>query len=73
MNTDMLDKLFGELKDDKLRLSIEGSQIVGPSAKKNIIELLCIEFSRGRFSIQNIVNQEKIDKNVTLDLFNQGE
>ena len=30
---------FGELKNERLRLSIEGSQIVGPCAKKNVIEL----------------------------------
>ncbi|MBR9677182.1 hypothetical protein GOV04_03505 [Candidatus Woesearchaeota archaeon] len=30
---------FGELRNDELRLSIEGSQIVGPYAKKKIVEL----------------------------------
>ncbi len=30
---------FGELKDGQLRLSIEGSQIIGPSAKKNVAEI----------------------------------
>jgi len=30
---------FGELKNDELRLSIEGSQLIGPLAKKNILEL----------------------------------
>lgn len=30
---------FCEAKDDGLRLSIEGSQIIGPHAKKNVIEL----------------------------------
>lgn len=30
---------FGELKPDGLRLSIEGSQIIGPGATKNIITL----------------------------------
>lgn len=29
----------GELKDDELRLSIEGSQIIGKLAKKNIYEI----------------------------------
>lgn len=30
---------FGELRNGELRLSIEGSQIVGPHATKNIVEL----------------------------------
>src|SRR3989344_7937064 len=30
---------FGEMRNDELRLSIEGSQLVGPNASKNIIEL----------------------------------
>jgi len=30
---------FGELFDYKLRLSIEGSQIIGPIAKENIVEI----------------------------------
>jgi len=30
---------FGELKKELLRLSIEGSQLIGPKAKKNVLEL----------------------------------
>jgi len=30
---------FGELFDNKLRLSIEGSQIIGPIAKENVVEI----------------------------------
>lgn len=30
---------FGELKKGRLRLSIEGSQLVGPHAKKNVVEI----------------------------------
>jgi len=30
---------FGELKNNELRLSIEGSQIIGKSAKRNFVEL----------------------------------
>lgn len=30
---------FGEWKNNELRLSIEGSQIIGPFAKKNVVEL----------------------------------
>ena len=30
---------FGELNKGELRLSIDGSQLVGPKAKKNIVEL----------------------------------
>ena len=30
---------FGKLKNNELRLSIEGSQLVGETAKKNILEL----------------------------------
>ncbi len=30
---------FAELRNNQLRLSIEGSQIIGPIAKKNVIEI----------------------------------
>jgi NOL1/NOP2/fmu family ribosome biogenesis protein len=30
---------FGELKDDKLRVSIEGSQLVGPKSTKNVVDV----------------------------------
>jgi NOL1/NOP2/fmu family ribosome biogenesis protein len=30
---------LGELRNNEMRLSIEGSQLVGPKAKKNIIEI----------------------------------
>jgi len=30
---------FGELRDDSLRLSMEGSQLLGPEAKENVIGL----------------------------------
>jgi|TARA_B100001971_G_C18108034_1_gene492602 NOL1/NOP2/fmu family ribosome biogenesis protein len=30
---------FSEAKENEMRLSIEGSQIVGPKAKKNVLEL----------------------------------
>jgi NOL1/NOP2/fmu family ribosome biogenesis protein len=30
---------FGEYRKEKLRLSIEGSQLIGPLAKKNVVEL----------------------------------
>ena len=30
---------FGQLRDNELRLSIEGSQLIGPFSKKNILEL----------------------------------
>ena len=30
---------FAEVKDNNIRLSIEGSQIIGPKAKKNVLEL----------------------------------
>lgn len=30
---------FAEIKNSEIRLSIEGSQLIGPKAKKNIIEL----------------------------------
>ena len=30
---------FGELKNGELRLSIEGSQLIGPHATKNVVEL----------------------------------
>lgn len=30
---------FAEMRDNNIRLSIEGSQIIGPKAKKNVLEL----------------------------------
>ena len=30
---------FAQLKDNEIRFSIEGSQIIGPKAKKNVVEL----------------------------------
>ncbi|MBN1644638.1 hypothetical protein JW851_01180 [Candidatus Woesearchaeota archaeon] len=30
---------FGEYRKEKLRLSIEGSQLIGPLAKKNVVEI----------------------------------
>lgn len=39
ININNLGLYFGELRFDKLRLSIEGSQMVGPFAKKNIINI----------------------------------
>lgn len=35
---------FGQLRNDELRLSIEGSQIVGKTATKNVVELDDTEF-----------------------------
>lgn len=43
--------LCSELKNGDLRLSIEGSQLIGPSCTKNVLELSDAEFSgwiRGR-------------------------
>jgi len=37
LNIDRVGLYFARLKDNKVRLTIEGSQLVGPSAKKNII------------------------------------
>jgi NOL1/NOP2/fmu family ribosome biogenesis protein len=39
LRIDSIGVYFGELFEDQLRLSIEGSQILGPLAKKNIIDL----------------------------------
>lgn len=39
LKIDHLGSYFGELYPNNLRLSIEGSQLIGPLAKKNIIEL----------------------------------
>ena len=39
LHINSLGTYFGTLTPDGLRLSIEGSQIVGPLAKKNVIEL----------------------------------
>jgi len=36
---DSMGLYFGTMKNGELRLSIEGSQIVGPYAKRNIVEL----------------------------------
>ncbi|NOZ80944.1 MAG: hypothetical protein GXP63_04685 [DPANN group archaeon] len=39
LRVDKIGLYFGEVKDDTLRLSIEGSQLVGPHASKNIVVL----------------------------------
>ncbi len=39
LNLDGIGIYFAEIKADEIRLSIEGSQMIGPSAKKNIVEL----------------------------------
>ncbi|MGV8141474.1 MAG: methyltransferase RsmF C-terminal domain-like protein [Candidatus Woesearchaeota archaeon] len=39
MKIDSIGMYFGELYKDSLRLSIEGSQIIGPYADKNVIEI----------------------------------
>lgn len=39
LKVDKLGMYIGELYKDEMRLSIEGSQLVGPSAMKNIIEI----------------------------------
>ena len=39
LRIDNIGVYFGELYTDKIRLSIEGAQIIGPYAKKNIVEL----------------------------------
>ena len=39
VNVNSLGMYFGELRHDTLRLSIEGSQIVGKNATKNVMEL----------------------------------
>ncbi|MBW2999718.1 hypothetical protein KY339_03520 [Candidatus Woesearchaeota archaeon] len=39
LRIDSVGLYFGELKKEGLRLSIEGSQIIGPKCTKNIVEL----------------------------------
>ncbi len=39
LNVNSLGLYFGELRHEQLRLSIEGSQIIGKKATKNIVEL----------------------------------
>ena len=39
LNVNSLGLYFGELRRGTLRLSIEGSQIIGPKAKKNVLEI----------------------------------
>ena len=39
LRVDAIGLYFGTLEEDTIRLSIEGSQIIGPHAKKNIIRL----------------------------------
>ncbi len=39
LNTEVIGMYFGELKDEQVRLSIEGSQLIGPIAKKNVVEI----------------------------------
>lgn len=39
LNIEIIGMYFGELKDEQLRLSVEGSQLIGLIAKKNVVEL----------------------------------
>ncbi|MFC1727986.1 hypothetical protein ACFLZ7_00810 [Nanoarchaeota archaeon] len=39
LNIDVMGMYFGELRNDELRLSVEGSQLIGPFAKKNVLEI----------------------------------
>jgi len=51
---------LGELKHSELRLSIEGSQLIGPHAKKNVVELDQKELRqwlRGDELVKEIPNQ----------------
>lgn len=44
LRIDSLGLYFGQLRNGELRLSIEGSQIVGKTAAKNVVELNDAEF-----------------------------
>lgn len=39
LRIDALGLYFGELKENKIRLSIEGSQLIGKGAAKNVVEI----------------------------------
>ncbi|MBD3361180.1 hypothetical protein GF358_00100 [Candidatus Woesearchaeota archaeon] len=39
LNINNVGLYFGEFRKDLLRLSIEGSQLIGPLAKKNVVEI----------------------------------
>jgi NOL1/NOP2/fmu family ribosome biogenesis protein len=51
---------IGQLRHDNLRLSIEGSQIIGKSATKNIVEINDEEFSKW---LKGEILQKKVDEN----------
>ncbi|MBI2137244.1 hypothetical protein HYU12_01860 [Candidatus Woesearchaeota archaeon] len=46
LNVNSLGLYFGELRANQLRLSIEGSQIIGQKAKKNVIELNEVQITK---------------------------
>ncbi len=57
LRTDSFGLYFGQLKKGELRLSMEGAQMVGPFAKKNVVEL---SFSEVReFFHGTDINKEK--------------
>jgi NOL1/NOP2/fmu family ribosome biogenesis protein len=39
LKIDVMGLYFGEIKTGELRLSIEGAQLIGPLAKKNVLEI----------------------------------
>jgi len=39
LRVDTMGLYFGELRKDQLRLSIEGSQLIGPTATKNVVDI----------------------------------
>lgn len=57
INVNSLGLYFGELIDNKLRLSIEGSQLIGPLAKTNIVEI-------NEAELKQWLNGENIDKQI---------
>jgi len=44
LNINSLGLYFGQIKNSQFRLSVEGSQLIGPKAKKNVLELDEIQF-----------------------------
>ncbi len=57
LRTDSFGLYFGELKRGELRLSIEGAQIIGPFAKKNVVDISFLEMRE--FFHGNEIEKEK--------------
>ena len=62
LRIDTLGLYFGELKETAIRLSIEGTQIVGPNCDKNIVEIAPEDLKKWMFGQELSIKNENNKK-----------